>query len=446
MNRRRKISVLALALSFVLLFSGCIKSDMHMTIHKNRSMDFSLTYLVAEQYANVATGEDVTVWSMDKNSEKWKALAGRGYSVASAKEQGYVGMKATRHYESIDDLSSESGIGIIVSNFFDPEFDDSKLFSVRRHLWTDTYTAHFVYDLKDMGGDEQQMGTALTNPSELPVLTYSVTLPSEPTYQNASSISGDRLTYTWKVPCGQLTAIDYTFTLPSRNVLYAICGGVGLLLIAAGIVVLILFLKKRKAAKPANEDLPAPKTEEEAAALTAAAGGDTPKQEENPTVCPLCGGKVTVRTATGAQAGKEFAVCEHYPTCKFLKPAVKPAAPVVEKPAAPQAPAAPVVEKPDAPQVPAAPVVEKPAVPQAPAAPVVEKPAAPQVPTAPAVVEKPAAPQAPAAPDAKKPLPVCPLCGGKLAVRRVSSGAQAGKKFVVCEHYPTCKFAKPVNK
>ena len=422
MNRCRKISVLALVLSFALLFSGCIKSDMHMTIHKNRSMDFSLTYLVAEQYANVATGEEVTVWSMDENSEKWKALAGRGYSVAAAKEAGYVGMKATRHYDSIDDLSSEGGIGLIVSNFFDPEFDDSKFFSVRRHLWTDTYTAHFVYDLKDMGDSEQQMDATLTDPSETPTLTYSVTLPCEPTYQNAGSISGDRLTYTWKIPCGQLTAIDYTFTLPSRNVMYAICGGAGLLLLAVIVVVLIVLLKKRKAAAPKNEDLPAPKTEEEAASLTAAAEGA--EKEENPTVCPLCGGKVSVRKATGAQAGKEFAVCEHYPTCKFLKPAVKPVAP----------------------QTPAAPITEKPVAPQAPAAPVIEKPTAPQVPAAP-VIEKPAAPQAPAAPVAeKKPLPVCPLCGGKLAVRRVSSGTQAGKKFVVCEHYPTCKFAKPVNK
>ena len=444
MNRCRKISVLALVLSFALLFSGCIKSDMHMTIHKNRSMDFSLTYLVAEQYANVATGEDVTVWSMDENSEKWKALAGRGYSVAAAKEAGYVGMKATRHYDSIDDLSSEGGIGLIVSNFFDPEFDDSKFFSVRRHLWTDTYTAHFVYDLKDMGDSEQQMDATLTDPSETPTLTYSVTLPCEPTYQNAGSISGDRLTYTWKIPCGQLTAIDYTFTLPSRNVMYAICGGAGLLLLAVIVVVLIVLLKKRKAAAPKNEDLPAPKTEEEAASLTAAAEGA--EKEENPTVCPLCGGKVSVRKATGAQAGKEFAVCEHYPTCKFLKPAVKPAAPITEKPTAPQAPATPVIEKPVAPQAPAAPVIEKPTAPQAPAAPVAEKPTAPQAPAAP-VVEKPVAPQAPAAPVAeKKPLPVCPLCGGKLAVRRVSSGTQAGKKFVVCEHYPTCKFAKPVNK
>ena len=424
MKQHRKLFAVALLLCVAVLCSGCIKSDMSMNIHKDRSMDFSATYLVANTLANASTGSQTTQNGIDENSQNWKTLESRGYKLEKCAKDGYSGFKATRHVHSIDDLSKETGVGVVMNNFLNEDFDDSALFCVRRELLKDTYTVHLVYDLKDSAQ------TADIDPADLAAftssmeITYNVTLPRKANYHNATTVSADGLTYSWKIPYGTFTAIDYAFTLPSRNVKYGIIGIAVLLLLIAAVVFLIVRAKKRKAAAGSNEDLPAPKTPEEAAALQAEITGQ-PIPEQNPTVCPLCGGKVAVRTAGGAHAGESFAVCEQYPTCKFIKPAVtpQPAAPV-EEPAAPEKPVEPTP----------APVEEpKPAPVEEPAPAPVEEPT-------PAPVEEPK----PVEPE--KPANVCPLCGGKLTVRVAQNGPNAGTKYAVCEHYSaTCKFAKPIQ-
>ena len=406
MKQNRKLFAAVLALCMAVLCSGCIKSDMSMNIRKDRSMDFSATYLVADTLANTSTGSQTTQNGIDENSQNWKTLESRGYKLEKYAKDGYSGFKATRHFDSIDDLSKETGVGVVMNNFLNEDFDDSALFCVRRELLKDTYTAHFVYDLKE---DAQATGidsadlAAFTSSMEI---TYSVTLPRKANYHNATNVSADGLTYSWKIPYGTFTAIDYAFTLTSRNVLYGCIGIAVLLFLIAAVTFLLVRAKKRKTAADDNEDLPAPKTPEEAAALQAMISGQ-PIPEQNPTVCPLCGGKVTVRTAGGAHAGESFAVCEHYPTCKFIKPAVAP------QPAAPEKPV-------DAPQ---------PVEPEKPA----EEPAVEPV-------------EAPQPVEPEKPANVCPLCGGKLTVRVAQSGPNAGTKYAVCEHYPAaCKFAKPIK-
>ena len=419
MKQHRKLFAVVLLLCMAVLCSGCIKSDMSMNIRKNRSMDFSATYLVADTLANTSTGSQTTQNGIDENSKNWKTLESRGYKLEKYAKDSYSGFKATRHFDSIDDLSKETGVGVVMNNFLNEDFDDSALFCVRRELLKDTYTAHFVYDLK---GDTQATGidsadlTAFTSSMEI---TYSVTLPRKANYHNATNVSADGLTYSWKIPYGTFTAIDYAFTLPSRNVLYGAIGIAVLLLLIAAAVFLILRAKKRKSAAADNEDLPAPKTPEEAAALQATVA-EQPAPAQNPTVCPLCGGRVAVRTAGGAHAGESFAVCEHYPTCKFIKPAEPAPAPAeAPKPVEPEKPAEPAPAPAEAP---------KPVEP--------EKPAEPAL--APVEAPKPVEPE--------KPANVCPLCGGKLTVRVAKSGPNAGAKYAVCEQYPaTCKFAKPIQ-
>ncbi len=345
MKQTRKFCVLALALCAAILFSGCIKSDMHMSVNKNRSMDFSATYLVADYLANMSTGDDTTQNGVDENSENWKNLTERGYTLEKIEEEGYVGFKASRHYDSIDDVSKEGGVGITISNYLNEDFDDSMLFSVRRELLKDTYTAHFVYDLKgELEGSEEPVeeGSDLSAYTSAISVSYSVTLPYKANGHNASSVSEDGLTYTWKIPYGSLTAIDYSFSMPSRNVFYGIVGLAALLLLIIVIVILVV-VKKHKKSAVSNEDLPAPKTPEEASASIAAAQPAEPAQPAQPAqptqpaqpaqptqpaqpkptnVCPLCGGKLTIRVAqSGPNIGAKYAVCEHYPTtCKFAKP------------------------------------------------------------------------------------------------------------------------------
>ena len=352
MKLRQTLCLLFVLVFVVCLCSGCVKSDTHMTIHKDRSMDFSATYLVEDSFADMTSDEQgAAALQVNPSSDNWKNLTDRGYTVKEVKKDGYTGFQATCHFPSIDTLASDKGVGVVLNNYLNKDFDDSKFFTVRRKLFEDTYTAHFVYDFSDNnttspgGADDTDM-SVYTSAIEV---TYRVTLPCLATAHNATSVSEDGLTYTWKIPYGSLTAIDYSFTMQSRNVLYFIIGGVVLVLLIAAAVVFFLLRKRKKTAPAENADLPAPKNAEEAAALLATMGLPSPEPESepeakpeaestptappapapqpapkpaDPTVCPLCGGKLTVRVAkSGAHIGAKYAVCEHYPaTCKYAKP------------------------------------------------------------------------------------------------------------------------------
>ena len=112
MNRNRKLCFVAFLLCACLLFSGCIQSNVSVTVNKDRSMDFSATYLVTDSMANMTTSQETTLHDVDKDSPNWKTLEKRGYKVEACKESGFTGFKATRHIHSIDTVSKETGVEI----------------------------------------------------------------------------------------------------------------------------------------------------------------------------------------------------------------------------------------------------------------------------------------------------------------------------------------------
>ncbi len=345
MNCKRTLCFIAFLLCVCLLFSGCIQSNITMTVKKDRSMDISATYLVADYLANMTTDKSTTQNGVDKDSANWKSLQDRGYTMESVKKDGYTGFKATRHFHSIDDVSKESGVGVTLwknttGNFLDAGFDDTTFFSVKREFLKDTYTAHFFYDLSPeaTGITKQEASEDLSAYLSEIEVTYTVTLPYKAIGHNATSVSSDGLTYTWKIPYGRPTAIDYTFTMPSRNILYCGIGAGALLLIAAVVVVVLLLIRKKRkntaVAQPAQPAVPqptqpaVPQPAQPAVPQPAQPAVPQPAQPAQPSaakpvnVCPLCGGKLSVRIASsGPNVGAKYAVCEHYPaTCKFARP------------------------------------------------------------------------------------------------------------------------------
>ena len=46
------------------------------------------------------------------------------------------------------------------------------------------------------------------------------------------------------------------------------------------------------------------------------------------------------------------------------------------------------------------------------------------------------------APESELPADICPKCGGKLILRTVKSGSNAGKQFYGCENFPRCRYTR----
>ena len=117
------------------------------------------------------------------------------------------------------------------------------LFKIEKGFFKNKYTANFVYELEDQSSNKYYDISAYTSTISM---QYKVTLPEKALKNNATSVSDDGLTYTWKAPYGEITNISYTFEVP--NILsYVMCivGGI----IVAGAIFSVIIIKAKKSKK-----------------------------------------------------------------------------------------------------------------------------------------------------------------------------------------------------
>lgn len=226
----KKISVL---LIFLFMMSGCIKYRTVTTINKDKSVNFSIDYLLAEEL-------EMNINDMLDGNE----FDGRNIKVSELKEEGYIGIRANKTYDNIDDISSEKDTQIIISDYLNVDFDDSVIFKVKKGFFKNTYSANFLFDFnsedasteglsnEDITSDivsingengDDAMNDMMTLGNEME-LSYKVILPSKPISHNSKIISEDGKTLTWNFTTDESSTIEYSFSMLNiKNIL--ILGG-----------------------------------------------------------------------------------------------------------------------------------------------------------------------------------------------------------------------------
>ncbi len=129
----KKIKII-LVILFIFIFSGCYREESIMTINKDKSIDFEIKVLVEDDF-----NDSIYV----NNSEGYEL---RKIKIQSINEYGHKGYKLTKHYDNIDEISSEKDIRVEITKYVDPDFDDSILFKVKKGYLRNTYTASFLVD------------------------------------------------------------------------------------------------------------------------------------------------------------------------------------------------------------------------------------------------------------------------------------------------------------
>ena len=123
-----KKSLKAFSLLFIcLLLSSCVKYDATISVNKDHSMDFSFISAIKKEYA-----------SQMNNTEDYDKYKDEGYIVDSYVTDEYEGYKVSKHYVSIDEVSSTD---IDTSTLTD---NDDKLFNVKKGFFKNTYSAKLV--------------------------------------------------------------------------------------------------------------------------------------------------------------------------------------------------------------------------------------------------------------------------------------------------------------
>lgn len=251
MKYLKKISLL---LIFLFMMSGCIKYRTVTTINKDKSVNFSIDYLLSEDL-------EININDMIEGNE----FNGRNIKISELKEEGYIGIRANKTYDNINDISSEKDTQIIISDYLNEDFDDSILFKVKKGFFKNIYSANFLFnvdsedasteglsnedvldeditsDIVTINGenDSDAMNDMMTLGNEME-LSYKVILPSKPISHNSKIVSDDGKVLSWNFTTDESSTIEYSFSMLNiKNILIlggSIIGGIVLIIIIISVV------------------------------------------------------------------------------------------------------------------------------------------------------------------------------------------------------------------
>lgn len=204
---KKKLLMPAIAL---ILVTGCVKVEYKTLIKDDSSVTIEGIVAISEGIAEM--GETNNRGSMSQ--EQMKKLKDKGWNVEEYTEtkdnQTLVGSKISKTYPNIKDISKKEPKKVMITDLIqdDKEVDESHLFSVNNG----EYTANFLFDLADETEESEENDQA-TNYANMFQLSYEVTLPMKPIKSNATTVSEDGKTLTWKLEYGKVNEINYSFRI-----------------------------------------------------------------------------------------------------------------------------------------------------------------------------------------------------------------------------------------
>lgn len=184
--------------------------------------------------------------SNDVNKEDFSFLESKGYKVdeySETTDSGTItGVKITKTFENIDDITKETKKVVDMVNMFSAEnadsFDDSQFF----YKNGDNYKASLKFDLSE---GESSDGVDTSMYESYFDFKYQVILPTKAVSNNATSVSDDGKTLTWNLSMTTPTNVEFEFNFGEKsNVLLYSLIGVGVVAVVAMVIVIATKSKK----------------------------------------------------------------------------------------------------------------------------------------------------------------------------------------------------------
>lgn len=218
-------------LLLVFLSTGCVKSETAIDINKDKSVNLTITYLLSDNLENVN--------EYANSKEDFGYLEKKGYEVTDYTLGDMFGIKVTKTFNNIDDISVKENVTVQLSNFLNDSFDDSKIFSIEKGFFKNIYHATFIYDLRE---DSLIDYSSLIDQFKV---SYRVNLPSKSINNNADIVSDNNLELTWNANYGKLTTVNYEFQIFNTvNVIMFVFAS--LIVVMLLIFIIYMLLRRRK--------------------------------------------------------------------------------------------------------------------------------------------------------------------------------------------------------
>ena len=229
---------LLLIMIMTLFITGCYNYDMEMKINDDKSMDFTLINTIdTSKFDNNDSGEVTTgsaaLSTANAEFEKYnRNLKSKGYNVekySDPNNSNITGMKITKRFNSIDYISKEGEpTRVNLSKIGEEDYDDSFLFTVKKGLVYNTYTATFVFGNEDANSSENAQ---IQNYESQMNVTYRVSLPVPAFSSNSNVINDDGKTLSWTLKPSEVNIVEYSFKIADQMNLYLAYGSAGLIIL-----------------------------------------------------------------------------------------------------------------------------------------------------------------------------------------------------------------------
>ena len=258
----KKIRNLCIMLLCCFIVTGCVKYEMRMEINDDKSMDFTYIELMKstsesedEEYEDEEYDDLYDLEDEDKDTEVRERMEKRGYTVEEyidSKEPEYTGIKLSKHFDNIDNISKEGDIiEINLTNLTDEDFDDSLFFTYQKGIVYNVYKGNFQILNEDDVLDEEY--------ASLLKIKFSIKLPKGALVEsNATSVSDDKTELVWDLKSTEVNKIYFSFKLAEKSNLYMAYASVGIIALLI-IVAISSALKGDKKKKEKNNE---PKSEQ----------------------------------------------------------------------------------------------------------------------------------------------------------------------------------------
>lgn len=228
-NLKKIIGVLLTVLLAVSL-TGCVKGKIHLTINKDKTADVEINF-----------GMEKSLYSMlgsnDPFAELKTSLEKEGYKVTNFSDDTYSGIVGKNHYSDLDKSMKElklSDKAVLNGN------DSLK---VDKGFFFNTYTINTNIDMSSIASDanitedEKKLQDMFIKSISF---DFIVTMPIKAIANNASAVSEDMKTYTWKLVPGKNNNISFTLKVP--NTVRIILTAAAIILI---VVLAVVIIKKK---------------------------------------------------------------------------------------------------------------------------------------------------------------------------------------------------------
>lgn len=205
MNKKR---ILILLLVTILL-TGCVKYDLNMGVGSDKSFTLTLIDAIEKEYAES--------FDPSSNTENYENL---GFEVEEYNDATYIGLKLTKKFTSIDEISSSDCTTFELTNLIEANQDSIKLFKSNKIGTVTTYIASFTYDLTVEETDTTTEEVDYTEYTDTMIFKYTISLPDSAVIvnENADEKSNNDHILTWNMKYGELKEINFTFNIDDNDV------------------------------------------------------------------------------------------------------------------------------------------------------------------------------------------------------------------------------------